>query len=75
MEPSIEISLFAGPLFFLLSIHDLNNVSKHAELILFPDDANFFMSLKDPTYANDFHLPSAQPNFPWVFQEYLITTL
>lgn len=54
MEPSIEISLFAGPLFFLLSIHDLNNVSKLAELIVFSDDANLFMSHKDPT-----HLPTS----------------
>ena len=39
-----------GPLFFLLYINDLNNVSAVVELILFPDDTNLFMSHKDPVY-------------------------
>ena len=37
-----------GPLFFLLCINDLNNVSTLVELILFADDTNLFMSHKDP---------------------------
>ena len=39
-----------GPLFFLLYINDLNNVSTLVELILFADDTNLFMSHKDPVY-------------------------
>ena len=39
-----------GPLFFLLYINDLNNVSTVVELILFADDTNLFMSHKDPVY-------------------------
>ena len=39
-----------GPLFFLLYINDLNNVSMLVELILFADDTNLFMSHKDPVY-------------------------
>ena len=39
-----------GPLFFLLYINDLNNVSTVIELILFADDTNLFMSHKDPVY-------------------------
>ena len=39
-----------GPLFFLLYINDLNNVSSLVELILFVDDTNLFMSHKDPVY-------------------------
>ena len=39
-----------GPLFFLLYINDLNNVSTFVELILFADDTNLFMSHKDPVY-------------------------
>ena len=41
---------FLGPLFFLLYINDLNNVSTLVELILFADDTNLFMSHKDPVY-------------------------
>ena len=39
-----------GPLFFLLYINDLSNVSTVVELILFADDTNLFMSHKDPVY-------------------------
>ena len=39
-----------GPLFFLLYVNDIINVSKLAELILFADDTNLFMSHKDPSY-------------------------
>ena len=39
-----------GPLFFLLYINDLNNISAGIELILFADDTNLFMSHKDPVY-------------------------
>ena len=39
-----------GPLFFLLYINDLNNVSTVVELILIADDTNLFMSHKDPAY-------------------------
>ena len=39
-----------GPLFFLLYINDLNNVSKVAELILFADDTYLFLCHKDPVY-------------------------
>ena len=39
-----------GPLFFLLYINDLNNVSTLVELILFADDTNLFTSHKDPVY-------------------------
>ena len=39
-----------GPLFFLLYINDLNNVSTLVELILFADDTNLFMSHKGPVY-------------------------
>ena len=35
--------VYLGPLFFLLSIHDLNNVSMPSELVLLPDDADFFV--------------------------------
>ena len=39
-----------GPLFFLLYINDLNNVSTLVELSLFADDTNLFMSHTDPVY-------------------------
>ena len=44
------VSPILGPLFFLLYINDLNNVSTLVELILFADDTNLFMSHKDPVY-------------------------
>ena len=39
-----------GPLVFLLSINDLNNVSTFVALILFAYDTNLFMSHRDPVY-------------------------
>ena len=39
-----------GPLFFLLCINDLNNVSTLVKLILFANYTNLFMSHKDPVY-------------------------
>jgi len=39
-----------GPLFFLLYINDLNNVSMVVKLILFADDSNLFMFHKDPVH-------------------------
>ena len=39
-----------GPLFFLLYINELNNVSTLVELILFAGDTNLIMSHKDPVY-------------------------
>ena len=41
-----------GPLFFLLYINDINNVSNLLNLILFADDTNVFMSHKDPNYLS-----------------------
>ena len=38
--------VYLGALFFLLSIHDLNNVSMPSELVLLPDDADFFCPIK-----------------------------
>ena len=38
-----------GPLFFILYINDLNNAS-NLESILFADDTNLFISLKDPDF-------------------------
>ena len=39
-----------GPLFFLIYINDINNVSAVLNLILFADDTNVFMSHKDLDY-------------------------
>ena len=48
-SPRIHI---LGPLFFLLYINDINNVSTVLNLILFADDTSVFMSHKDPdSYA------------------------
>ena len=41
-----------GPLFFLLYINDINNVSNLLNLILFADDTNVFTSNKDPNYLS-----------------------
>jgi hypothetical protein len=42
-----------GPLFFLLYINDICNVSQLVETILFADDTNIFFSHKDPQYVID----------------------
>jgi hypothetical protein len=42
-----------GPLFFLLYINDICNVSQLVEIILFGDDTNIFFSHKDPQYVID----------------------
>ena len=39
-----------GPLFFLIYINDINNVSAALNLILFADDTSVFMSHKDLDY-------------------------
>lgn len=39
-----------GPLFFLLYINDLNNVSMLLNFILFADDTNVFFAHRDPKY-------------------------
>ena len=52
-----------GPLFFLLYINDLNNVSTVVELILFADDTNLFMSHKDPVYLAASLKVQLTPNF------------
>ena len=42
-----------GPLFFLLYINDIANVSKLVDLILFADDTSIFFSHKDLNYLNN----------------------
>ena len=42
-----------GPLFFLLYINDICNVSQLVETVLFADDTNIFFSHKDPQYVID----------------------
>ena len=42
-----------GPLFFLLYISDICNVSQSVETILFADDTNIFFSHKDPQHVID----------------------
>ena len=42
-----------GPLFFLLYINDIANVSKLVDLILFADDTSIFFSHKDINYLNN----------------------
>ena len=42
-----------GPLFFLLYINDICNVSQSVETILFADDTNIFFSHKDPEHVID----------------------
>ena len=48
----VPLGSFLGPLFFLLYINDINNVSNLLNLILFADDTNVFMSHKDPNYLS-----------------------
>ena len=40
-----------GPLFFLLYINDICNVSQMIEIVLFADDTNIFFSHKEPQYV------------------------
>ena len=40
-----------GPLFFLLYINDICNVSQLIEMVLFADDTNIFFSHKEPQYV------------------------
>ena len=42
-----------GPLFFLLYINDICNLSQLVETILFADDTNIFFSHKDPQHVID----------------------
>ena len=42
-----------GPIFFLLYINDIANVSKLVDLILFADDTSIFFSHKDLNYLNN----------------------
>ena len=42
-----------GPLFFLLYINDLCNVSRIFKFLLFADDTNIFLSDKDPEHLVD----------------------
>ena len=48
----VPLGSILGPLFFLLYINDINNVSNLLNLILFADDTNVFMSHKDPNYLS-----------------------
>ena len=49
----VPLGSILGPLFFLLYINDINNVSNLLNLILFADDTNVFMSHKDLNYLSD----------------------
>ena len=42
-----------GPIFFLLYINDIANISKLVDLILFADDTSIFFSHKDLNYLNN----------------------
>ena len=48
----VALGSILGPLFFLLYINDISNVSNLLKLILCADDTNVFMSHKDPNYLS-----------------------
>ena len=48
----VPLGSILGPLFFLLYINDISNVSNLLNLILCADDTSVFMSHKDPSYLS-----------------------